>query len=248
MSKIALALFPFIEDLSRDLLGTLTKIKEMGYEGVEFAVGFSHDVHELVDALNKTGLEVAGWHIQKHYLNDEFLYSTIHYMQTLKNSRLIIPNLPYEDTSTEEAWARTAGEFNRLGRKLSNYGMKIGYHNHQEEFARTDYGYVFDAFCSNIEKDIIIQLDVGNMLSAGAAPESFLRKYPYQFNTVHIKPYSLETGFNTVLGEDSLDYQSIIKNAIGTEWFIIEYESKLLFNNFDGAQSCLTHFKNIRGK
>ncbi|WP_060818904.1 sugar phosphate isomerase/epimerase family protein [Paenibacillus riograndensis] len=248
MSKLALALFPFNGYLSSDLLGTLTLIKEMGYEGVEFAGGFSHDVDELVDALKRTGLEVVGWHVQKHYLNNEFLQSTIHYMQTLQNGRLIIPNLPPDDTNTTDAWARTAGEFNELSRKLSHYGMRIGYHNHQEEFRRTDHGYLFDTFCSSIDEDVIIQLDVGNMLSAGACPESFLKKYPNHFNTVHIKPYSLESGFNTVLGEDSLNYSSIIKicqETAGTEWFIIEYESQLLFNSFEGAENCLSNFKKI---
>lgn len=248
MIKVALALFPFMEDLKKDLKGTLKKIKNIGYEGVELAYGLNFDPQVLCNELKASELELVGWHIDKSYISEELFEVMVHYMKTVGNKRLIIPWLPDSCTETEADWKRTAKEFNELSCRLSKYGMYLGYHNHQKEFTRNETGYAFDVFCQNTNPDILIQLDVGNMLSAGAAPEAFLSKYPNRFQTIHIKPYSLETGFRTMIGQDSIDYKKVIENSreAGTEWFVIEYESSSKYNKYDGVALCLKEFKKFK--
>lgn len=245
--KIALALFPFLKDLSNDLEGTLNKIKDMGYQGVEFALGLKYNPDRLREALQKANLELVGWHIDKSYLDEDLFESTVYYMKAVGNSRLIIPWLPDTCTDSMDSWKKTAEEFNNLGNRLQEHGIKIGYHNHQKEFVRTDTGYLFDGFCENTNENIILQLDIGNMLSAGAAPEVFLEKYPDRFQTIHIKPYSLHTGFDTMIGMDSINYHKIIENCesiSGTEWVIVEYEVSTVYDSYEGAAKC---FENLCG-
>ena len=245
MKKIALALFPFMEDLNTDLEGTLKQIKQLGYDGVEFAFGLQYEPKRLRNALEEAGLSLVGWHIDKSYINNEFFEAVVHYMLTVENHRLVIPWIPDSATESKEAWEKTAEEFNYLAEKLSERGILLGYHNHQKEFKRVDSEYLFDTFCKKTTDKVFLQLDIGNMLSAGASPEAFLRKYPGRFNTIHIKPYSLENGFCTMIGEDSIDYDEVIKisEQNGTEWFIVEYELSSLYGRYEGAQKCLENLK-----
>lgn len=243
--KIALALFPFIDELKKDLIGTLLKIKLMGYDGVEFAGGLYYDPIELKNALDQTGLEIVGWHTNKYFLSDDLIGATLNYMNLIGNKNIVIPCLPEEDTENKEKWIKTSFEFNNLSQKLKAYNKRIGYHNHTKEFKKVDGKYMLDIFCENIDREVFIQLDIGNMMSCGEIPEKFLSKYPNRFKTIHVKPYSLKNKFATVVGEDDINYKSIINECIsngGTEWFIIEYENEEIYDKYTGAEICKQKF------
>ena len=61
--KFALQLYSVRTDLESDFKGTLRKVKEMGYDGVEFAGLYGQNPKEIREYLVSLGLEPAGAHV-----------------------------------------------------------------------------------------------------------------------------------------------------------------------------------------
>ncbi|EAE5404739.1 sugar phosphate isomerase/epimerase, partial [Listeria monocytogenes] len=61
-AKIALQLWSVKEACEDDFFGTLEKVAEMGYDGVEFAGYYGKSASEIKAKLAELGLEVAGSH------------------------------------------------------------------------------------------------------------------------------------------------------------------------------------------
>lgn len=58
--KIGLQLYSIKHMLSADLEGTLKKVRDMGYEAVEFFGGFSYPAERITAALKDANLELCG--------------------------------------------------------------------------------------------------------------------------------------------------------------------------------------------
>ena len=61
--KFALQLYSVRTDLESDFKGTLRRVKELGYDGVEFAGLYGQDPKEICEYLVSLGLEPAGAHV-----------------------------------------------------------------------------------------------------------------------------------------------------------------------------------------
>ena len=62
-NKIALQVYSVKEDMKSDFYGTLKKIKEMGYRGVEFAGLYGHDPLEVKKMCEGLGLVALSAHV-----------------------------------------------------------------------------------------------------------------------------------------------------------------------------------------
>lgn len=60
---IALQLWSVKEVAAIDFFGTLEKVAQMGYDGVEFAGYYGKNASEIKSVLNKLGLKIAGAHV-----------------------------------------------------------------------------------------------------------------------------------------------------------------------------------------
>ena len=55
---VGIQLYSVRDGMEKDFEGTLKKISELGYKGVEFAVFFGHTAEEVKALLDKYGLEI----------------------------------------------------------------------------------------------------------------------------------------------------------------------------------------------
>lgn len=62
MSKLAVQLYTVREEASRNFIGTLEKVAQLGYEGVEFAGFFDTPAEVLKGHLERLGLTAVGSH------------------------------------------------------------------------------------------------------------------------------------------------------------------------------------------
>jgi sugar phosphate isomerase/epimerase len=247
--KFALELYSVRHDLSRDFLGTLKAVKEIGYEGVEFFGGFTHPAEEVAEALKQTGLVCCGWHTPFENVQDDKLDATIAYNKVIGNRYVIIPGVWGEQVSTIAGWRKVAGFFNELSRKLTVQGMVTGYHNHAFEFDTLEGEVPYNVFFDNTDRAVVMQLDNGNAMDGDADICGLLKKYPGRAKTVHLKPYSRKDGFDTMIGEDDLpwtEFMDLCKTVGGTEWYIVEYESETLYQPLEGVRRCLDALKKMQ--
>ncbi len=224
---MGLQLYSVREDCARDLPGSLKAIAAMGYDGVEFAGYYGYAAKDLRKLLDDNGLKCCGTHTSLASLLGDQLAQTVEFNHVLGNKCLIVPSLPEQYRNSNEAWKTTAGLFNQIAGLLQPHDMLTGYHNHFIEFKPVDGVIPLDAFFSNCNPDVVMQIDLGNAIHGGGDPIDFLRRYPGRAVTVHLKEYA--AGYDKALiGEGAVDWAEVFKlceNGGGTEWYIVEQES-----------------------
>ncbi len=99
-AKTGLQLYSVREDCARDLPGTLSKISEMGYDGVEFAGYYDYGAEELGRILEERGLLCCGSHIEIDDLRGDKFERTVEFNLALANEFLIVKGLPGEMRSS----------------------------------------------------------------------------------------------------------------------------------------------------
>jgi len=241
---VGVGIFSVHKALFDDFEGSLRKIADMGYEGVEFFSAVEKDAPRVIAILNETGLKVCGWHSSIDDLSDENFDATVAFHKMIGNTSIVVPGLPHEMTKDAAAWRETAKLFEKLAKKLAKEGITLGYHNHAAEFQPLDDGsYAWDIMAG--AEGVILQLDNGNALSGGADTLAYLRKYPGRAKTIHFKPYSLKDGFSTMIGEDDIPWAETfaeVEKQGATDWILVEYEDEK-YDEFEGIRLCLERLK-----
>jgi sugar phosphate isomerase/epimerase len=214
---------------------------------VEFFGRFTHTAQEIKAALDETGLVCVGWHTphNKVFPIDaaDMLMSTITYNKILGNAEIVIPWIPEEMRNSKETWISTAKTFNLAAEKLAEYGMKLAYHNHSEEFQKVDGEIPIYWFFDNCPL-VGVQLDNGNALAAGTDSDIYepLTRYFGRVRTVHHKPYSHKNGFATMIGKDDIDWGKFFKlchEHQNVDWHITEYECEEMYGQLEGVELCI---------
>ncbi|MGI5851554.1 MAG: TIM barrel protein [Clostridiales bacterium] len=259
--RYGLELYSVKNELEKDMPATLQRVKDMGYEAVEFFGAFRYPAKEVKQALDDAELVCCGWHTPWQYVLDDALNNTIEYFHVIENPYVIIPGLPREMTGSYEQWLQNAQLFNAVARKLSDHGLRLGYHNHAGElrpFEDRD-ECPFTVLFDNTDPSIIVQMDNGHVLNGrGIDMLTLLKRYPGRYTTVHLKPYSLQKGsenphdgYLTMIGEDDVpwsQFMTMCRETGGTKWYIVEYESIELYPEFEGVEKCLQALKKMEAE
>jgi sugar phosphate isomerase/epimerase len=178
-------------------------------------------------------------------MGDE-LARTVDFNKTLGNKFLIVPGLAPERTKSRQAWLETARLFDGIAARLQSAGMRVGYHNHTIEFQPLDGEMPWDTFFGNTRKEVVMQVDIGNALDAGADPVTYLKKYSGRAATVHVKEYS-KSNPKAYIGEGDVKWPQVfdvLEKTGGTEWYIVEYEVEGV-PALDGISRCLQNLRKM---
>jgi sugar phosphate isomerase/epimerase len=246
---VALQLFSLRDECAKNFKVTLETVKNMGYDGVEFAGYHGFKAEEIREMLDDLGLVVAGTHVMLEDLLGDALQSTIRFNKILENKFIIVARLPDEMKSTKNDWLSTAQLMNDIAKKLDREGMWVGYHNHVAEFQLIDGEVPWIIFFDETVSDVIMQLDVGNAMLGGVSSGeifSIIERYPGRATSVHLKEYSSKNEL-ALVGEGEVPwkkYLSLCKNVGKTEWYVIEQE-KYPFSPIKSVEQCLTNLKEI---
>lgn len=221
-AKIALQLWSVKEACEDDFFGTLEKVAEMGYDGVEFAGYYGKSASEIKTKLAELGLEVAGSHISKEMLEAE-LEDVLIFERELGNKFIICP---YADFETKQEWLSFAEKLREIAKTIQQAGMQFGYHNHAHELEKVDDAIILENLLGNVP-EMIAELDTYWIEYAGVGVIPFIEKYRNRVPLVHIKDKSKTSKESTIIGEGILDISGYVKTAIasGTKWLIIEQEA-----------------------
>jgi len=224
---VALQLYSVRQDAAQDLPTVLRQVKEMGYDGVEFAGYYDRTAAELRILLDDTGLQVAGTHAGLKTVLDDELERTIEFNRAIGNTNLIVPGLPPERRASIQAWKETAQFFTDLSEKIKAHGMRAGYHNHGHEFQELEGQLPWDVLAQNTPPDFILQIDLGNAMHGIPDPVPYLEKYADRAMTVHVKDRDPNND-KALLGEGTVRWDDVFRvceQSGKTEWYIVEQES-----------------------
>ncbi len=245
---VGVQLYSVRADCAKDLPGTVAKVAEMGYEGVEFAGYYDNTAKDLRKLLDDNGLKCCGTHTAMDTLSKANLQATIEYNQTLGNKYLICPWLKPAETDPKQAWLQHAERFNEVAEVIKPLGMYVGYHCHAHDFHALDGGEIpWEILFDNTADNVVMQIDTGNCIDGGGDPIAYLKKYPKRSLTVHLKEHSA-TNKDAILGEGDVPWNEVFalcETVGGTEWYIIE-EEKDVYPPLEAIELCLKNYKKLR--
>ena len=227
--RLAVQLWSVKDEIKQDFEGTLDKLAKLGFQGVEFAGEFGKykaDPVGLAVFLKKTGLQCAGAHMHVDQLDAAHFKATTEFYKEVGCNRLIISM--DKRGATKDGSADLAKELTGLSTKLAGQGMKLGYHNHEQELLGDKDQTNWDLLAKNTPKDFILQQDVGWTTYAGKDPVEYVNKYPGRTVTTHYKAKFARGATGTpIIGQDRTDWTGLtkaVRSVGGTEWIIIEQE------------------------
>ena len=107
--------------------------------------------------------------------------------------------------------------------------MATGYHNHQAEWRAIDGKRPMDVLAASTPKDVVLQLDVGTCVEAGADPVAWINANPGRIRSIHCKDWGAgaDRGYAVAFGEGDAPWKKIFDAAEatgGVEYYLIEQE------------------------
>ncbi len=245
--KIALQLYSVREQMQEDFYGTLKKVKEMGYSGVEFAGLFGHDPLEVKKMCEEIGLVPLSAHVPFVDLMGK-MEETLECYQKVGCKYVVVPYLTEEYRPGKEGFNEVIEGVKVIGAALKKYDMVLQYHNHDFEFDMVDGKYALDILYTEVGPDLLqTQLDTCWVNVGGENPAEYVKKYAGRIPTVHLKDFAgsksekmyaligidddkkAETAGNfefRALGNGVQNFYEIVKASIegGADWFIVEQD------------------------
>lgn len=228
---IGLQLYTLREETASDFRGTLKRVAEMGYEGVEFAGYGGLSAEEMRDTLQEFGLTAIGSHVPLEQLENG-LDEEIAYLKTIGAKHFACPYLPEDRIGSEKNWRQIFELLSACGEQAQKNGLIFSYHNHAFEFEqKIDGNFVFDQMYNRVSaQQLKVEMDIGWVHYAGQDPVAYIHRYGNRTPLLHIKDYRHNpdaTYIDTVeLGRGVLPLQDIVQAASDTEveWLIVEQD------------------------
>lgn len=252
VTPIALQIWPVRKDYGRDMAGTLEAIAKIGYDGVELCRWYNWtdlfdkwEAKDIRQVCDDVGLEVVSSHIPYTSIQGDGLEELIKFSHIVGMQYAIVASLPKEMLLSRATVLEAAGQFNAAAARLKSEGMYTGYHNHGQDFQPIDGEMGWDIFFSNTDPEVIMQLDIGNALSAGADPYLYLERYPNRSRLVHLKEHSATDKSALAIGDGDVDWNKVFdlcERLHRPEWYIVEQTCEA-YTPLECAELCL---KNLR--
>ena len=204
---VAVQMYSLRKEATENLYATLKKVKELGYDGVEFAGLYKHTAEEVRDMCADIGLVPISAHVP--YLDMmEDPEGVLGQYATLGCKYVAVPYLTPEYRPDQEIFPEVIKNIAMLGGVAKKLGMTLLYHNHEFEFMKIDGKYALDILYDEVPAELLqTELDMCWVNVGGENPVEYLLKYSGRAPVVHLKD------FNGEKAEDMYELIGIEKKA-----------------------------------
>lgn len=256
---------------AKDLDGTLARVADIGYREIELPGLLGHTPAELRAAADRAGLAITAIHLQARPLvpgSDPTLEDGParigEILGTLGANDAIVPIVPLPDgfrlaaaesfgTAVSRAvahagpglWARTAALLNEHAAALRQQGVRLGYHNHNLEFAPVNATTGWDVLVAETDPALVsFEVDIGWVAAAGLDPVRFVERHAGRLRWMHLKDIRRSNRPNfamemdpTEVGSGSINWARLLPaaRAAGVRHFYVEQEPPFAIDRFEAA-------------
>ena len=214
MSVIGLQLYSIKEEMEKDFFGSLEKVKQAGYDAVEFAGFYGHSAKELKSALANIGLAPYSAHVAL----DKDPAGMAKFAADLGLRYAITP---WASCGTLEDCLAANASLKAAASIFAAEGITVGYHNHWDEFVKYDGRYALDIIMDGV--DGVYQLDIGWVAVAGVDVLEYMRGLGNRIGPIHAKDLNADyatrdpAAVDACIGEGVLDIAAIIEHMRATD-------------------------------
>ncbi len=188
--KVGLQLYSVRDKMEQDMETTLRRVKEIGYDYVEFAGYFGKSAEEVRTWLDKVGLTCLSVH-QGYEVFLQEPEKNVAYLKTLGAKFCAIPWMSAERHAGTEKFGQTVADITKVAKLLRENGIQMLYHNHDFEFKKYEGKYLLDRLFDAVPDRLLKpEFDTCWVHYAGEDPCAYLRKYAGQIDVVHLKDFT----------------------------------------------------------
>ncbi len=272
MLPIGLQLYSVRNEMEKDFAGTLKRVAEMGYDGVEFAGLFGHSASEIKALLEKNGLAAVSAHVPLAEMLED-MDKVIATYKEIGCKYIAIPYVEEKYRPGRPDYGETLATIAQLGKKCSENGIVLMYHNHDFEFVKVDGKYGLDIMYETVPAEYLqTELDTCWVNVGGEDPAKYIEKYSGRTPVVHLKDFVMkgkekpkklyaligidddgeqasEEDFSfKPVGSGVQDMPEIIKASekSGAEWLIVEQDNPDKGNTeFSAAEKSIKYLRGL---
>jgi sugar phosphate isomerase/epimerase len=235
---LGLQLYTVRDPMSKDALGTLQRVAELGYKNLE-TYGFDpatlkyydRPAAELKKILDDLDLETTTGHYDLHaYLAQPAAAMSAYVDRCIQGAHAL--NQQYitwawlDPKSRDlESFKLVAQRLNLIGAQAAKAGLKVAYHNHDFEFAPQAGTTGYDIIMQETDPALVkLQLDLYWVAHAGTrTPRELFEKQPGRFVMWHLKDMDKAKRYSE-LGNGTIDFTKIMPDAklAGLENYFVE--------------------------
>lgn len=249
---VGIELYSVRGELQKDLEGTVRAVAKMGYQVVEFYSPYfswtpdrAKEIRKLLDDL---GIKCLSTHNSASSIAPDNISKAIDLNRIIGSKYIIIASPP--KVSGEDGWKGFAAQLSTAAEKLRGEGMATGFHNHQLEWRPIEGGKrPMDILAANTPKDVVLQLDAGTSVEAGADPVAWIKSHPGRTKSIHLKDWGKTNGYSVAFGEGDVPWKGILSAAEsvgGIEYYLIEQEHAGADGEIAMAKRCLDNYRKLR--
>ena len=267
--KLASPLYIVRDQCTDDLFSVLRKIKNIGFDGVEFLGFFGHAAGEVRRCLDELELCALGNHVAyQSILHD--INGTLDFHATVGCSYITIGDLGASGFPGSPSWDQTLAGLTKISEQAQKYGITLLYHNHDHELIdRVDGRELLDVILSSTPKQVLsFEPDLGWIEIGGGESEYYLVRYPDRSPVIHLKDYysadrskhgfvrdflpqrgGAERGYFEFrpIGYGILDLARLMPMCLrcAPEWFVMDHDLAYERDSFADLKLSFDYVKNL---
>ena len=186
---VAVQLYSVRDDMEKDFYGTISAMKELGYDGVEFAGLFGEDPEKIKAYCEEIGIVPISAHVP-YYDMLEYPEAVLADYKTIGVKFVVVPYLTEECRPGTDGFAATVEGIRKIGAAAKELGIQLLYHNHDFEFVKIGEEYALDVLYSTVPEDLLkTEIDTCWVNVAGVNPAEYVEKYTGRAPVVHLKDF-----------------------------------------------------------
>ncbi len=187
--KVGLQLYSVRDEMAKDVPGTLRKVKEAGYDYVEFAGFYGYTAEDMRALLDEIGLTAISLHQGADYYVENG-QAAVDYIKTLGIKYSAIPWFDKNQLVGDEPWSVAEDTFAKAAKLLRDNGIAMCYHNHDFEFKSVNGKYLIDMLYEIFGKGVIDpEFDLCWVKYGGEDPVKYIKKYADRIEIIHFKDF-----------------------------------------------------------
>lgn len=189
---VGVQLYSIRDSVEADMHAALAQVKELGYDGVEFAGLYGNKPADIRAWCAELGLNP----ISSHVPLDDMLADTAGTLAAYKEIGVRFVVVPYVTEERRPGAAKfdeTIAEIARIGKIAADMGLTLLYHNHDFEFKKVDGEYGLDILYKKVPAEYLqTELDTCWVNIGGENPAEYIAKYNGRTPVVHLKDFNIE--------------------------------------------------------
>ena len=232
ISQVAIQLYTLRDHCktAADFAITMKKVREIGYTAVQISGVGPIPEDEIVAMCKAEGLTICATHEGSIKILDE-TDAVIERLKKLGTKLTAYPHPAGVDFNNPEHIETLVKKLDAAGAKFRAAGLKLGYHNHANEFFKYKGATVLDYIYANTSpENIVAELDTFWVQRGGGDVVDWVSRMKGRQPFIHLKDFKVsptaEISFCEI-GAGTLDFKRIIAEADkgGCEWYIVEQDS-----------------------